>query len=232
MSYPIYTKQRDPDHGPARPLSAIRGYVMHYTFGYNAGDKATIGAHDRNTVSVHYFIADDDDAYATAMDKAGIYEFVPINVAANAVGTCIAGWGNMQTVSVEIGNRGNERPTHLQLQKLDWLIAHLDTRLGRKPPIKSHAEIALPYGRKAGDPNATFPLANYKTYRRHDAPAVPTAVVTTTTVVRASPIFGKITATLRAGNKVQVFEKSKWCSWWRIGYGTLRAWIPGKAIGK
>lgn len=157
-------------HGGSRSLSALRGIVIHYTYGNNGGDRSILVDGKGREVSVHYFVPDDDDKGATTNDRIQIIRCLPLKTVGWSVGAAISGWGNTQTVSIEVSNRGNERPTIAQLERVDAIIADIDHQVGRKLPIKGHYEVAVPKGRKAGDPNSTFPLVNYKKYRKHLKP--------------------------------------------------------------
>lgn len=168
--------QRHADHhGGTRPLSDLTAIVLHETEGFNGGDYATLKAGGPRNVSVHFWVPDYDDPGAEAWrtpDGGTVVQFLPLEVAGNSVGTAKPGFGNAQTVSIELGNYNSEAYGELQLEMLDQLIADIDGKVGRPLPIVSHAEIALPAGRKT-DPGRTFPLAAYKAYRLHDSIAAP-----------------------------------------------------------
>ena len=166
-AYPIVQVRHNRKHGGERSLRDIKGIVIHYTYGNNPGDKDILLEGNGREVSVHYLICDDDDPSATETDKTSIYQALALTTIGWSVGMAREGWGNASTVSIELSNLGNEPPTETQLRKLDYLISAIDLKLGRRVPIRGHCEIALPAGRKAGDPNSTFPLAAYKKNRRH-----------------------------------------------------------------
>ena len=170
--------QRHADHhGGTRPLSDLTAIVLHETEGFNSGDYSTLKAGGPHNVSVHFWVPDYDDGAVAARwltpDGGTVVQFLPLNVAGNSVGTAKPGFSNAKTVSIELGNYNTEAYGALQLEVLDQLIAFIDAQLGRALPILSHAEIALPRGRKT-DPGRTFPMAAYKAYRRHVAVTTPT----------------------------------------------------------
>lgn len=236
MAFPIKQVFHNPNHGGSRPLGDIRGIVHHYTFGENGGDKAILIEGEGRAVSVHFFIADDNDPSATATDKAVIYQCLPLTTIGWSVGAAREPYTNYGTISVEIGNRGNEAPTPLQLAKCDYLMSYLDQKLGRKVPIVSHEEIALPPGRKAGDPGDSWPMANYKKYRRHTPianyvpidPVVRTMAVSTNVKVNPN-ILARNSGKVYKGQTVTMFAYNT-KGWRKIRKGDVVGWVKKETL--
>lgn len=175
MKFIIKQSFKTPHHGGK--LSGYNGIVLHHTAGGNYGDFAVLNGQTSREVSVHFWIPDyaDDNQY----DKDGtfiIWQFLPLDTKGWHAGVAKDGLGNSHTIGIELGNLGtlSDKFEKEQLEALDFLIKHIDRAKGKKAPIYSHAEVALPKGRKS-DPNpTTFPwLNNYKTYRSYHKPVTP-----------------------------------------------------------
>jgi hypothetical protein len=233
-------------HGGKRKLSSIHGIVMHETEGYNGGDYAVLAGKTKRHVSVHFWIPDYNDAGAAKYihgDTYDVFQFLPLTVTGWSVGNAVANWGNENTISIEMGNYKTEAYGEPQLEALDLLLAHIDGKMGKDLPIKSHATIALPKGRKT-DPGRTFPMANYIATRTHHPvppkpvtpPPVTPPVVKTKTVkasylnMRPEPSTNrKPIHILRKGEKVQVLSGSS--IWVRVKHGDLIGYVSDKYIG-
>jgi N-acetyl-anhydromuramyl-L-alanine amidase AmpD len=175
-------------HGGKRPLSQLTAIVLHETEGHNGGDYGVLLKGGPGHVSVGYWIPDYNDADAAPWRQDDVYtivQFLPLTVAGNSVGSAWAPYGNANTVSIELGNYGSESYGEAQLAALDYLIAHIDKEVGRPLMLKTHAEIALPKGRKT-DPGRTFPLAAYRKWRAHEEPGLgPERTLTATRLMAA-----------------------------------------------
>lgn len=208
----------NPNHGRGRKLADIRAIVLHETEGYNGGDQSILSGKS-GRVSVHYWIPDYDDPGAAKYvdgDRYTVFQYLPLATVGWSVGAARPGYGNADTVSIELGNYKSERYSDAQLAILDQLIAHVDAKLGRRVPIVSHAEIALPKGRKS-DPGPSFPMKAYKTWRAHVAPATPPSGPVVQKRVARPLVRGlantrtdaEVVARLRLGTVVDVIEAGR-----------------------
>ena len=121
------------------PNRRIEGIVLHSTDGHKAGDIATLTGTDRN-VSVHWYVAKD----------GSIYHFVADDDIAYHAGEVLdpSHWSNRYTVGIETEHMdGEENWTQVQLTALARLIVALRRKHGNIP-IKGHASICKPVGRK------------------------------------------------------------------------------------
>lgn len=120
--------------GRIKPLTGI---VLHSSDGRLDGDiEQLTGNHG---VSSHWYVA-----------KSGtIYHFVQNTDTAWHAGRAIPGWGNASTIGIESEHidHQEEWPEPL-VSSVKRLVAWLRTHHGLPLPVKSHAEIALPKGRK------------------------------------------------------------------------------------
>lgn len=203
--------------------------VLHATAGRQAGDLKVLRGQTSRKVSVHFYIT-----------KHGLIHYL--------VGRTRAAWHagvslyhgveglNDESIGIELENlnTGHDPYTEAQLDALDNILEWLDVTLGHELPIVTHAQIAMPRGRKT-DPVRFVEMADYLKFRDHDPetpdeyhgskPRKPKAkvykVVTDRLNLRSGPSQTKrVVAVLKRGNRVTQTAP-------RLG-----KWIPVKRLGK
>lgn len=149
--------------------SKTTGVVLHHTAGNNPGDWKILSGQSERQVSIHFWIPDyaDSDGHKYITDKGEyiIYQLLPIDQIGWHTGKAITGWGNSYTVGIEIGNLGNgvDKFEKAQVEAVKVCLAEIENELRLELPLKTHAEIALPKGRKI-DPHYTFPSQAMKDF--------------------------------------------------------------------
>lgn len=150
---------------PARPGAyevgrpdGVRAVILHSTCGREAGDLDVLTGHTDRKVSVHWYV-----------NRAGkVYHLVADADTAWHVGKAKRGLGNRETVGIEMEHfdpdeahpHGEDWP-QAQVESVARLCAYLLQRHRLAPSsIHSHAEVALPAGRKV-DPVA-FPWGAFR----------------------------------------------------------------------
>lgn len=123
----------------------ISAIVLHSTDGRKAGDIPTLTAKGSPTVSCHFYVT----------RKGELYQFVREDDTAYHAGIVLKQEdGNASTIGIECEHfdpnddypRGEDWPD-IQIRTIAKLIAYLRNKYGTLP-VKSHAEIAAPIGRK------------------------------------------------------------------------------------
>lgn len=161
MAFTIDKSRQSPNR--SGKLIAYKYLMLHHT------------ASDNFAATVRYLCQPSAKASANyVVGKAGeIAELVPPGTAAwhagNGSGFGVASM-NRNSIGIEIVNWGDNKDPfpEVQLQALDWLIAHIDKTMGKTVPIIDHKAWAP--GRKI-DMRANFPLVAYQLNRAHAAPA-------------------------------------------------------------
>ena len=216
-------------------LIAYKYLMLHHT------------ASDNFAATVRYLCQPSAKASANyVVGKAGeIAELVPPGTAAWHAGNG-SGFGvvsmNRNSIGIEIVNWGNNKDPfpEVQLQALDWLIAHIDKTMGKTVPIIDHKAWAP--GRKI-DMRANFPLANYKAYRAHVSPVIvhPANEVHVGVNIsgvkqrlwRYSTLAGRplypLWPSVPAGGEVRILAEGK--TWYQVQRGFARGYI-GKGLIK
>lgn len=132
----IIKDKRAADHGQKYRATPSR-VILHHTGGKLSGDLVALTRKDSNYVSAHYLIAKNGD----------IYELVDVHYAAWHAGAAIKGWGNAETIGIEMSNLGNGRDpfTDEQYKAVAYL---LNLHKIKKENVRDHKAICVPKGRK------------------------------------------------------------------------------------
>jgi N-acetyl-anhydromuramyl-L-alanine amidase AmpD len=150
----------------AMSKSDVKYIVFHRTEGHIAGDLSTLMSGGGRKVSIHFLIA----------PTGKIYKMLPMYKGANHAGYGDSGlaakYGNANhhAYGIELSGMGSEPYTTAQLKALDEVVKYIDSYLGRKVPITSHA--AIDPERKS-DPRHFPYFDNYNRYRSFKKPVAP-----------------------------------------------------------
>jgi N-acetylmuramoyl-L-alanine amidase len=118
----------------------VESVILHSTDGHKDGDITTLTGNTDRPVSVHWYVTKTGD----------LYHFVDNNdIAWHAGKVSDAMYSNEHSIGVEQEHLdGEETWTDAQLLTVARLCAAFRQRYGSGLPIKSHAEVATPKGRK------------------------------------------------------------------------------------
>lgn len=188
----------------ARRIDAL---VMHTTGGSRKGDIYTLTGQDRtNRVSIHYYITKSADIFQIIKDK---------DIAWHA-GTSMLGSEpdvNRFSIGVELENlnRNNDPYTIEQYEAAVWLVRSKVQQYHIRPDrLVSHAQIALPPGRKIDPYNFDMPQFRLRVYADVSQPttyyvATDRQTVQTGPSLKSSPVMwsGQV-VTLPKGMAVRI----------------------------
>lgn len=143
-----------------------RAIMLHHTGGGTFNSNLGWLCNPRSNVSAHYLVGRNGEVARLVKHNhrawhAGVgFGIKRLDIPANQ--------GNKYCIGIEIVGNGKTPFTEKQLDKLDWLIAHIRQAEGDLP-ICDHKEYA---GKRKSDMGDNFPLANYKRYGQHEKPFV------------------------------------------------------------
>jgi N-acetylmuramoyl-L-alanine amidase len=131
----IITTYRSPNHSKVIRKKPSR-VVLHHTAGYFEGDLSWL-CNPKANASANYLIA----------KNGNVYELVPIQYAAWHTGAAVPGWGNADTIGIEISNFGDGKDpfTDEQISSTAELLKRLNIP---KDCVRDHKAICIPRGRK------------------------------------------------------------------------------------
>lgn len=143
-------------HGYDRRPSGVRpsGIIIHSTNNKRRTSFASEAKFlfESGVVSSHYLVG--------KSEADGIVQFLPDTFRAWHTGEAKKGWGNSETIGIELHVSVGERPTDWQILALTELVRSLMQEWDISPwQIETHREIALPAKRKSdpeGWPNESF----------------------------------------------------------------------------
>ncbi len=141
------------DYRKGRGGKTVQSVILHSTCGRKLGDIETLTGEGGPVVSCHYYVT----------RKGELYQFVKETDTAYHAGRVKSPkYGNQQSIGIEQEHwdpdehhpDGEDWP-EVQIRVVASLIAYLREKYSRILTIKSHAEVAVPKGRKS-DP-ADYP---------------------------------------------------------------------------